>query len=80
MTKIVFQVQDHTGHSTEAFDKANPEDLARAHARFNELVGSGHIPAAKTGEQGKHDVAPPSQRVFNPDAQETIFIRPLQGG
>ena len=36
-----FSIMDQTGHSTEVFDKADAADLARAKARFKELVGRG---------------------------------------
>src|SRR5262245_17204621 len=50
--------------------------LRRPNAGFNELVAKGFIPAEPWG-QGEHHVPDQSKRVFNPDAEETIFVPSL---
>jgi hypothetical protein len=72
-------IMDPSGHSTIEFDAANTTDLAEAERRFNKLVAKGFIPAEARGE-GKHHVPDQSKRVFNPDAEETIFVPALKGG
>ena len=46
--KLTFDLMDHTGHSTEAFDKASPAELAAAQARFDELIAEGRTAAVRT--------------------------------
>ena len=70
-----FDIMDHTGHSTEAFDKASPADLAAAQARFNELIAEGRTAAVRTGAAQSRIV-----RKFDPTAEEVLFIPRLQGG
>jgi hypothetical protein len=70
-----FDVMDHTGHSTEAFDKANAAELVAAEARFNELVAEGRTAAVRTGKSEAKIV-----RKFDPAAEEVLFIPRLQGG
>jgi len=65
-------IMDPSGHSTIEFDAASTR-------RFNKLVSKGFIPAEARGE-GKHHVPDQSKRVFNPDAEETIFVPALKGG
>ena len=70
-----FDIMDHTGHSTEAFDKASPADLAAAQARFDELIGEGCTAAVRTGKgEGRiiHE--------FDSTAENVLFIPRLQGG
>ena len=68
-------IMDPSGHSTFAFDPSNKADLAKAERRLNELVSKGYMPAY---HQGQHRV--PQDRVFDPSADETIFIPALRGG
>jgi hypothetical protein len=70
-----FDVMDHTGHSTEAFDKANPQQLAAAQARFDELIAEGRTAAVRTGPAQSRIV-----RKFDPNAEEVLFIPRLMGG
>jgi hypothetical protein len=70
-------IMDPSGHSTFAFDPSNKADLAKAERRFNELVSKGYTPAYHQG-QGTHRV--PADRVFDPSADETIFVPALRGG
>lgn len=70
-----FSIMDHSGHSTEAFDKASPADLAAAQKRFDELIGEGRTAAVRI-EPGKSKVV----RKFDQTAEEVLFIPRLQGG
>ena len=70
-----FSIMDHTGHSTEAFDKASPADLAAAEKRFNELIAGGKTAAVKTGN-GEGRIV----RKFDATAENVLFIPRYQGG
>lgn len=70
-----FDIMDHSGHSTEAFDKTSPADLAAAQKRFDELVSEGRTAAVRT-EPGQSKVV----RTFDPTAEEVLFIPRLRGG
>jgi hypothetical protein len=72
-------IMDPSGHSTIEFDRTNTTDLAEAERRFNKLAAKGFIPAESRG-QGKHHVPEQAKRVFNPQAEETIFVPALRGG
>jgi hypothetical protein len=69
-------VLDHTGHSTHVFDKANTVSLEEAERRFKDLTGKGFLAATRP------DDGSPGQalKAFDPDAETTVFIPPLQGG
>jgi hypothetical protein len=71
-----FAIMDQTGHSTLEFDKADPAQLAAAHAKFDELVAEKKFTAAERIAPGE------SRRVksFDPDAGEMVFVPPLVGG
>ena len=73
--KLTFDLMDHTGHSTEAFDKASPAELAAAQARFDELIAEGRTAAVRTA-QGEGRIV----RKFDPTAENVLFIPRLQGG
>jgi len=72
-------IMDPSGHSTFEFDKHSTVSLNEAERRFNNLIGKGYIPAETTGD-GTHHVSSRTDRLFNPDADETIFIPALRGG
>ena len=72
-------IMDPFGHSTIEFDGNSTIDLAEAERRFNKLVAKGFIPAEARGE-GRHHVPNESNRDFNPDAEETIFVPAIKGG
>jgi hypothetical protein len=72
-------IMDPSGHSTIEFDADNTTDLAEAERRFNRLVAKGFIPAEARGI-GEHHVPRENKRVFNPHAEETIFVPSLRGG
>ena len=71
-----FLIPDATGHTVLELDKADPEDLARAAKMFDELVKEQKNVAytRNPGEQSK------LTREHDPNAEETVFFRPLQGG
>lgn len=68
-------VMDHTGHTEHAFDPANVVSTGEAMRRFAELTGKGYA-AAKRVAPGQQQLI----RAFDPTAEETIFVPPLQGG
>jgi hypothetical protein len=68
-------IMDQTGHSTVEFDKADPQALKEAQARFDRLVAEHYTPAVR-GEDGMARVT----RTFDPDASETLFVPQLVGG
>ena len=72
-------IMDPSGHSMIEFDSSNTADLVEAERRFNKLVAKGFIPAEGRG-QGKHHVLEQTKRVFDPHAEETIFVPALKGG
>ena len=72
-------IMDPSGHSTFAFDPRNKADLAKAERRFQDLVSKGYMPAYHQGG-GTHRVPGRDDRVFDPSAEETIFIPALRGG
>ena len=72
-------IMDPSGHSTIEFDSSNTTDLAEAERRFKRLVAKGFVPAEFRGD-GKHYVPDKSQRFFDPNSEETIFIPALRGG
>lgn len=70
-----FDIMDHSGHSTEAFDKASSAELEAAQKRFDELIAEGRTAAVRTGPAESRIV-----RKFDPKAEEVLFIPRLQGG
>lgn len=71
-----FQIMDQTGHSTEVFDTATPEQLAAAERRFNELVGERKMTAAKRTAPGSSALI----RKFDATAEAVVFQPQLVGG
>jgi len=74
-----FHITDATGHTTEAFDKGDKVSMEAAEARFAQLTGLGFRAAEVTGD-GTHTMPPAGKQKFNPDAEDTVFVRPIQGG
>lgn len=68
--KKIFDVQDHTGHSTLTFD-----DMAAAGAKFAELRKAGMF-AYKRTPDGGHTLI----RNFGDTEEETLFTTLLVGG
>ncbi len=72
-----FLIPDATGHSVVDFDKANPKAMAEAQELFDKLV-KGEKKAAYTRDKGKQESR--LTRTHDPNADETVFFNPLQGG
>jgi hypothetical protein len=68
-------VMDHTGDTRHQFDPTDVRAVAEAERRFKELTGAGFTAAMRLGE-GKSEVL----KIFDPTAEETLFIPRLQGG
>jgi hypothetical protein len=68
-------VMDRSGHTTFEFDPNKSQEVAEAMERFTALVKDGHTPATRKGE-GDYRV----NRTFDPNADETVFVSPMQGG
>jgi hypothetical protein len=68
-------VMDHTGDSRHQFDPADAAAVAEAEERFRMLTGAGFTAAKRLGE-GKSEVL----KIFDPTAEETLFIPRLKGG
>jgi hypothetical protein len=71
-----FQIMDQTGHSTEVFDAATPEQLAAAQKRFEELVNEHKMTPAKRTGPGEAKLI----RKFDPTAEAIVFQPQLVGG
>lgn len=69
-------VMDASGHTTFEFDPTNSKDVAEAMERFTALVKDGHTAASRKGGTGDYTV----NRTFDPNADETVFVSPMQGG
>lgn len=68
-------IMDQTGHSEHVFDRADIVSMEEAEARFKELTGRGF--RAATRQPGGDAMVVDA---FDPTAEETVFIPPLQGG
>jgi hypothetical protein len=68
-------VMDHTVDSRHQFDPADVAAVAEAEERFKMLTGAGFT-AAKRLSEGKSEVL----KIFDPTAEETLFIPRLKGG
>jgi hypothetical protein len=66
---------DHTVDSRHQFDPADAAAVAEAEERFKMLTGAGFT-AAKRLSEGKSEVL----KIFDPTAEETLFIPRLKGG
>ena len=73
---IKFYVMDQSGHSTLEYDLKNDAEVKAAMAKFEELLASGATTASRSA--GSSDYTKTSS--FDPNADETVFIRPMQGG
>lgn len=70
------QIMDHTGHTTEAWDKADVVGIKDAEARFKELTGRGFVAI----EPGKDGAPGRMLKKFDPEVETTLFQPQLQGG
>jgi hypothetical protein len=75
-----FSIMNATGHTEEHFSKDDAAAMAKAEALFNELTQEqGYRIAEKTGD-GTHKMPAAGDQKFNPDAEDVIFTRNIQGG
>lgn len=73
-----FSIMDQTGHSAEQFDTADKTSLEAAMTRFEELTkGERKFTAAARKAPGEQATV---IRAFDQNADEIVFIPPLQGG
>ena len=75
-----FSILDQTGHTTELLDTSTKAELAKARARFNELVREHHMIAATKTEDPAARSTHKVIRSFDPTATEVLFIPQLKGG
>src|SRR6201987_2609549 len=68
-------VMDYKGDTRHYFDLNDPESLAKAEKRFEELTGQGFTAAVRRGPGEVIKVS-----FFAPDAEETVFFPRLIGG
>ena len=68
-------VIDYTGDSRHPFSLNDPQALAKAEKRFQELTGRGFTAAVRTAAGEVSQV-----RSFDPTAEETLFFPRLVGG
>jgi len=76
MSKFVFQVMDHTGHSVVEFDKSDAKVMEQAKAVFDKLVADHNRVAQRKAGETDYVVS----KSFDPEKDEALVIRPLQGG
>lgn len=69
------QIMDASGHTTIEFDKANTVEVGEAMKRFEELTAKGYRYAPR-GPDGSAAV----KKAFDPNADDAVFIAPMQGG
>jgi hypothetical protein len=74
----VMHILDQNGDSAVSWDVCDAPSLSRAEALFADLTSRRHLAFARA-----HG-APASETVlvktFDPDAEEIIWVRPIQGG
>jgi hypothetical protein len=68
-------VMDATGDTHHEFDPTDSGGLTEAEERFRQLTGTGFTAAVRQAD-GQARVV----RIFDPTAEETVFIPRLQGG
>ena len=68
-------VMDHTGDSRHSFDPSDDKAVNEAEFRFQELLRQGYT-AATRNAVGSASIV----RVFDPNAEQTLFYPRLQGG
>lgn len=68
-------VMDHNGDTRHYFRTTDPEALALAERRFNELTARGFTAAVRTAPGQVSKV-----NSFDPTAEETVFFPRLVGG
>lgn len=68
-------IPDQTGHSTLQWDLRDPATTAAAEERFEALLAQRLQPFRRVGVQDYEPL-----RGFAPEADEILWVRPLQGG
>lgn len=68
-------IPDHTGHREVRWSPDDAASVAEAEALFADLAIERLVPFARTGLDDFHQV-----RAFDPQADEILWVRPLQGG
>jgi hypothetical protein len=68
-------VMDRTGDTRHAFDAGDRAAIEEARTRFLELTDAGFTAAVRTGPGEQRII-----RIFDPDAEETLFVPRLVGG
>ena len=69
------KVMDAGGHTEHIFDPSDARSVSEARSRFYNLIGQGYRAAALRPD-GVHALL----RTFDPQAESTLFIPPMQGG
>jgi len=70
------RILDSSGDTKVLWDVSDDEALARAAELFGKLTGEGRIAFARN----ESEVATSRIAEFRPDADEIIWVRPIQGG
>jgi hypothetical protein len=68
-------VMERTGDTRHPFDPNDGQELAKAEQRFYELTKVGFTAAVRTGPGQVSQI-----RLFDPNAEETVFFPRLVGG
>ena len=72
-----FKIMNHMGDETVLeYDRTDKAAVAKAMERFKEIVAEHHTAASRAGTSGDYTVS----RTFDPNAEETVFVRPMVGG
>ncbi len=72
----VMRILNSSGDTEVSWDLSDDEALANAARLFDELVSEGKLAFERNGSQ----TATTRVTEFHPDADEIIWVRPLQGG
>ena len=72
----VMRILDSSGDAKVVWDVHDDEALTRAAKIFDGLAAEGEIAYERNGPQ----TVASRVNAFNPDADEIIWVRPLQGG
>ena len=72
-----FKIMNHMGDEIVLeYDRTDKAAVARAMRRFNEIVAEHYSAGTRPGTSGELTL----KREFDPNAEETVFIRPSVGG
>ncbi len=67
---------NETGHSTLAWETADPASIEIAEREFDKLLHEGYV----AFQRDHHQVETQRVDVFDRDAEEILWLRPLRGG